>query len=499
MKKRSRLQNLRETIFGTPEEVPIVKGEAVIGRVKQIETHPEESFNDQVDLFNNDPVVKEKIQGFAEQVISTGIFTTMNEKYTLRLPDGNGGDHNAKESVDEWNRKNDIDTKMLQIAVELDAFGNSVWMISDTSGLVNVPIESIFKAISKTKDIPIRDIYDLVTTATYGSKVLKSGTFKHFRINITGSAPFGYGICSGLVAVPDADTPSLYDIRKSVRASMKTGFEKFSFGNVYIGLPGLSDDKITEIGTDIAAMSDTGNRIVSNTDVKVGLEVPQRTQSYDKWIEQIDKEFYMATGGGITPDTQFTTKATAEAVAEAYKFKVSAFRRIIKREIESLWDKVLKELGFDPIKANVKLHFGSVEIEYITGDVFTAVDKGIVTKDEARTILREYMKWRLEGDLPKEKEPKIPEVPKIIESLTESKPSKQEVDLNININHEPIRSEATIKIDPINIKTESIVKTEPLLIKNEPSKIEVEVKSNKDPKLEIKKLEIMNKLLEKVK
>ena len=44
----------------------------------------------------------------------------------------------------------------------------------------------------------------------------------------------------------------------------------------------------------VANMSPTGNRIITNTNVKIALEVPERTQSYDAFIKDQRDEFFMS-------------------------------------------------------------------------------------------------------------------------------------------------------------------------------------------------------------
>jgi hypothetical protein len=234
--------------------------------------------------------------------------------------------------------------------------------------------------------------------------------------------------------IDSKDVPSLYDIRKSVRASMKTGFEKFSFGNEMWVFEDLPDDKIEVLGDQIAGMDSTGNRITTNKKGSIQLAVPQRTQSYDKWIEQIDKEFYLGVGGYKTPDTQFTTKATAEALSEAYKYAISAIRRVIKREIESLWSKALDELGFDSGEAAIRLNFGSEEQSLDVSTIKDLVAQGILTKNEARKNLMKIAKLELDSEEIKE-EPKQPDaqVQDITKRLTQIEESVKKKNNDIEI------------------------------------------------------------------
>jgi len=409
-----RLSALREAIFGTPKESASLEKSTVVvisAIEKNYGVRLSTSFKDQLKVFNEDGLIKQKILEFAQEVISTGYFTTMNEYYKLVLPNAQG--RTAKQVIDDWNRINDIDNKLPQMAAELTAFGNSFWTINN-GGFVNVPIEAVEGAIPVETTTPVREKYNLKLTGLYGMKELKWGEFLHPRINVTGWAPLGTGIILGLVAYPDSDTPSIYEVRKTVRKSINDAFLRFSQTNSLWSFPEAKDEAIKALSTQLAAMKvgQKSQRIATNVKGSISLEIPERTSSFDKWIEQIDKEFFSALGTGITPDTEYTTKATAEAIREYYEMRIANLRRVIKRVMEGIWTKVLNDSGYDGQAANVKLHFGSQEIEYETEDVFKAVGQKIISKEEARVILREYMKWRLETGLPSElakEEPTIKE------------------------------------------------------------------------------------------
>jgi hypothetical protein len=161
----------------------------------------------------------------------------------------------------------------------------------------------------------------------------------------------------------------------------------------------MSDAKIKEIGEKFVDMATTGQRIASNVPGDIKTSVPQRTATYDAWIKTMEDEFLMALANpslklGLE---QGFTKATAEAATEMFESKIESLRREIKRQVENIWGQVLLSNGFDPYKANMKLHFGSPEVEYNTEDIWKAVEDQVISIDEARLILRESMKWRLES------------------------------------------------------------------------------------------------------
>ena len=133
MKLLTRLRTLKEGFF--PISISIGKGTAVLGTIEQsYGVRLKTSFKDQLTVFNEDPVIKESVLQFAQQVVSTGIFTT-GDDYPMELPrpssNGSGAKWTAKQCIDNWNKVNNLDGKILTIAAELDAFGNSFFNIVD--------------------------------------------------------------------------------------------------------------------------------------------------------------------------------------------------------------------------------------------------------------------------------------------------------------------------------------------------------------------------------
>ena len=412
------LRRLRESetakyLFGTPKVPHETKKTKVmvLGAVEQsYGIYQVPTFKEQVDCLWNDPLVKEAVTMFAEQVVATGFFLTANPKYTVKLgPKG----QTALEVIREWCRHNKIDIKLLEITIEMKAFGNSFWRIDDF-GFTKIPIESAWHMVRTESDEPLQEKYNLQLVPIYGGKVIPNEQFIHFRVGVTGyHAPFGQGVIYSLLAKPVDSAgnvaPSVYDVRLNMRKSLDQGFQNFSFGNVWIGVPNMSnedfeaqDDDGKTISDKVANMAPTGNRVITNTDVKVELEVPERTQSYDEFIKNSRDEFFMALAD---PSLKMGleegfTKATAVTGSEIYKYKVSSMRRSMKEIFEDLFAEILEKLGYDSHEADVQMNFGPEETaEYALEDIFKAVQEGIILKNEARQLLRKYHKWDIDDDI----------------------------------------------------------------------------------------------------
>lgn len=423
MPKRTRIQNLKEFVLGSNPK----HGKVIISKMQAYGTRPSSTFKDMVEVFEKDAIVRESIVHMAMEVVSGGIFTTINDNYKLTLPNGDGESWNAKEAIDYWNLTNNMDEKLLSIAIELIGYGNS-FLYTTPTGLKFINIESIGRALEHKKNVPIIEEYDIELTGTYYGKKLKWGEFIHFRSNVTSSSePFGTGVVTGLIESYDSDTPTLLEVRNSIRESMKGGFERFGQPNEVYSFPELGDEKLDKVAKDIKAMSNKGNRLTVNTKASIENSLPERVRGYDEWVKQMFDEFIMALGNPslkASIESGFT-EASIRGSIELFQKKVQSIRRIIKRLVEELWNNVLTEYGFDPKQAQVRLNFGSEEVEFTTVDIMNAFEKGVITREEARTMLREKIKWKLESEEIEEEptpEPEPEPIPVISkESLKESK------------------------------------------------------------------------------
>ena len=542
----TRGRHLKEAIFGTPSKEQDIKKTKtlILGAVEQsYGIYQIPSFRDQVTTFWNDPLIKESVTMFGEKVCSTGFYLTANKEYKDKLPiNGHEGTFTALEVIKMWCDLNNIDIKILDIAIEMKAFGNSFWTISGL-GFVKIPIEAVWHMVRVDPLIPLQDKYHVQLMPIYGGRIVHWGEFMHFRVGVTGyHAPLGQGVLYSLLMHPiDSEgkqCPSIYDIRLGMRASLNEGFRKFSFSNVWIGVPNMSNEDFEAkdkggktLGERVRDMSSTGNRVITNSDIKVELEVPERTQSYDMFIKQMNDEFFMSLADpslklGLE---QGFTKATAESATDEHQFKISTMRRTIKQQFEDLFKQILAKLGFDPIAANVQMNFGPEEsATYEIKEIWDAVKNKVILPNEARELLKKYRKWDINGDIeggnkPLEqkspfgdkgrpevgKEPKEAEKDKEYKEAATQKRLKEAIefmevsnkprDINLNVNvkaeelkmqpltikveTEPQKLEITTKPLEVNLKSEATVNVEPvkteITVKSEPVKAEVTVKAEK--------------------
>jgi hypothetical protein len=73
-------------------------------------------------------------------------------------------------------------------------------------------------------------------------------------------------------------------------------------------------------------------------------------------------------------------------------------QRLIKRDVERLWSKVITAANpkLDPVKASVRLNWGAPkEPELLTQDILKAHELGVISRDEIRKILQ-GIGWKIE-------------------------------------------------------------------------------------------------------
>lgn len=401
-------------------ETPSKIGKAVISTYEYAGKSPTSTFAAQVKVFKKDAVIREAIVHSAMEILGTGLFTSMNEKYGLVLQG-----KTAKEKIDWWNEKNNLDEVILSVALELLSYGNSFWMLT-SSGLQPIPIEAISRAVPNTKGVSISQSYDLELTGGYTPNVVKWGTFVHFRVNVTSSSsPLGTGLIAGLIESYGEDAngdeiPSLLDVRNTIRTALAAGFAKFANPTEIFSFPDLGDDALGDgvtigavggVAKQVKDMPPSGSRLTVNTTAKIESSQTRRDTGWEAFINNMADETIMALG---TPWLKASvesgfTEASIKGSIQLFHKKILAFRRAIKRVAESLWRTVLSQAGFSPDEAQMKLNFGAEEIEWVITDLISAVEKGIISKEEARQVLMKKARWELTGSAPKTPEGATPQ------------------------------------------------------------------------------------------
>jgi hypothetical protein len=81
------------------------------------------------------------------------------------------------------------------------------------------------------------------------------------------------------------------------------------------------------------------------------------------------------------------TEASAKAAIDIADRLIMPIQRLIKRDVERLWSKVIKAASadLDPVKASVRLNWGAPETpEVIVADLIHAAELGLIRSEEFR-------------------------------------------------------------------------------------------------------------------
>jgi len=369
---------------------------------------PTISFKKQIELYNKDWAVRDFVDVLAMQTVGMGFYTTCNEEYE-RAAD-------AKEIVDDFNERNNID-KLLQVtAREIVGTGNAIWQLFTPEKLtrvMRVPIESFDKVVTNeylsfeptewTKKEKLE--LGFYQTSKFGGKFIPAENLLFFRWNPIDTTGWGCGILRVLLEEYswqelDPNTgkyvtrtrPSLIEIKAKLDLDLIEIFEKFA-GPLEAWI--TEDRKLAEkLESQLKTVPKYGGRLVAagkgGLDIKTPPLEPQTR--YQAYVEYLWNQFCLA---GQTPlpklfTTPGFTEASANAAIDIADRLIMPLQRFIKRELELLWRKVIiaADSTIDPVEAGVRLNWGAPEVpELVIADVLKAAELGVISRDEARKNL----------------------------------------------------------------------------------------------------------------
>jgi len=369
---------------------------------------PSVTLSDLITIYLKDYACKAAVDFLADQVVGAGFYTTANEQYPQA--------EQAKQRVDDFCEAVGLD-EMLQIgAREVIATGNSFWEKITPDLLENlkiIPISSIQKIM--------RDQYGEVQgykqTSQYGGKLLAPERIIHFRWNPINGDPFGTGILRVLyesLAFGDGSTrEALIKYKARIEKIMPDIFEKYAGPDELWVFENATDDQIADYQRLIKAKPKAGARFVYNRPADIKTVTVDARARFEGYIEYIYNQFIL---GLQTPlpkliTTPGFTEASARAALDLAERRVLGIQRFIKRIVErEIFVPVIKQAGFDPVKARVRLNWGMPEKpELVTADIIRAWELGAIRTSELRKILID-MGWPLEAEEPKVSPVPTPEV-----------------------------------------------------------------------------------------
>jgi len=354
---------------------------------------PAIAFEDLIGIYLRDYAAKAAVDFLADQAVGAGFYTTVNPDYAQA--------EKAKAVVDEFNEQVNLDG-LLQVGVrEVVATGNSFWekiTPDHLEGLKILPLTSIEKVLRD----PTGQARGYKQTASYGGKTLVPESIIHFCWNPINGEPFGTGVLRSLaerLTVNGETRESLISVKARLETVMPEIFEKYAGPDELWIFEGVSDDKLAEYQRLIKSKPKAGARFVYNkpADIKT-VQVDPRAR-FEGYIDHIINQYYL---GLQTPlpklfTTPRFTEASARAALELAERKVMALQRFLARTVEKeIFVPVVREAGFIPEKAKVRLLWGAPETpEILVADLLRAAELGFIRIEEVRKNLMKIGRWEL--------------------------------------------------------------------------------------------------------
>ena len=374
-------RRLWERVRGQPQGRLLKAWASALGEAPPI------SLADCIDAYLKDPSCKAFVDFLADQVVGAGFYTTVNEEYSQA--------EEAKNIVDEFCEKVNLDG-LLQIgAREIIAAGNSFWEKVEPDRLEELRILPL-TSIERIKRASNGTVEGYVQSAEYGGKSLDPKRIIHFKWNAVNGEAFGTGVLRPLlekIKLSDGDTRmSFLEMKARIERLLPRIFEKYAGPDELWIFEGISDDQLEEFQRLIKSKPKEGARFVYNrpADLKTAMIDPRAR--FEFYIDHILNQFYL---GGETPlpklfTTPGFTEASARAALELAERKVISLQRFIKRIVErEIFTPVLEQVGFDSKEAGIRLNWGMPETpEIIVADLLKAAELGLIRTDEFRNIMK---------------------------------------------------------------------------------------------------------------
>ncbi len=347
---------------------------------------------DVMKLYERDPTCKSSVDLLAASTVGMGFYTTVNEKYPKAAE--------AKAVVDKFCEDVNLDGLLNDMAKPLIACGNDFWLkltperLTDT---LRMPIDSVQRiglSSVPTLKLPYKVTgYQLM--GSYGGGAgneLKPEAVIHWRISGDVPSGFGVGLLQVLLHTLTVDTdkrPSYAWMKAKIEKILPNIFVKYAGPDVVVQLEGQKEDTIKKYEGAIKNRPEEGQWLFSGAK-NVGVypvSIDPRAR-FEYYIDHMVNQFYL---GCETPlprlfSTPGFTEASARAALDLQDMLIKPVQRYIKRQVEKeIYSIIIAQTGLDPVKAKVRLNFGSPETpELNPADLIKAAELGLVRAEEFR-------------------------------------------------------------------------------------------------------------------
>ncbi|MDI9576521.1 MAG: hypothetical protein QM398_00115 [Thermoproteota archaeon] len=347
---------------------------------------------DVMKLYDRDPTCKSSVDLLAASTVGMGFYTTADEKYEKATE--------AKAAVDKFCEDINLDGLLNEMAKPLIGCGNDFWLKLTPERLADalrMPIDAVQRiGLSTVPDLKIPyKVTGYQLSGTYSGNAgneLKPEAVIHWHLNSDVPSGFGVGLLQVLLHTLTVDTdkrPSYAWMKAKIEKILPNIFVKYAGPDVVVQLEGQKEDTIKKYESAIKNRPEEGQWLFSGAK-SVGVfpvTIDPRAR-FEYYIDHMVNQFYL---GCETPlprlfSTPGFTEASARAALDLQDMLIKPVQRYIKRQVEKeIFAVTVAQAGFDPVKAKVRLNFGSPETpELNPADLIKAAELGLVRAEEFR-------------------------------------------------------------------------------------------------------------------
>ena len=324
------------------------------------------TFADVMTAYLKDPSCKAFVDFLADQVVGMGFYTSS------ATPEEYPQAEEAKKVVDDFCEHVNLDG-LLQIgAREIVASGNSFWLKIEPEKLQNLKVLPLTgfdnpKAVARDQSGEVQSY-----NYKFGSvmKTFPPEKIIHWKWEPVNFSAFGTGVLQVLLEELSFDggkRMSFLEAKARIESMLPKIFEKYGGPDELWHLPGAKEPDTTKLQSLLKSKPKEGARFVwsGKQEAKVTAVTVDPRSRFDGYIAHIMGQINM---GGQSPlsslmiSPNYLTKATAEAAMDLLERKVMSLQRFMKRIVEKeIFTLVIKQAGYDPVKAAVRVNWGLPE------------------------------------------------------------------------------------------------------------------------------------------
>ena len=378
-----------------------------------------------MELYDKDTTCKSSVDLLAASAVKRFYTTCAPEKDYPKAA-------KALDSVDVFCEEVNLDGLLHDMAIRLIACGNDFWLQPDATyldplnGFVRMPIDAVEK-INLTSFSGCKIPYKVASYQIKhqyrgsGGINLDPANVLHWSINQNYNSGFGVGLLQVLLHTLTIDNnkrPAFAWMKAKIERLMPKIFEKYAGPDVVVGLPGAKPETIEKFERAVKNRPEEGVWLFHGLkDANVNaVSIDPRAQGFTYYIDHMVNQFYL---GCETPlprlfSTPGFTEASARAALELQDMLIDPIQRMIKRRVErEIFRSVVEQAGFDPIKAKVRLNWGSPESPKITAtDLISAASASagslpLIRPEEFRKNAVKILGWELWEADPKASVPSV--------------------------------------------------------------------------------------------